>query len=481
MRLNVFALILFIVIGFSSCKKDTIISDKAIDYLVFSVDTVLFDTVFTTRGTVTKNFKIYNTSNQSISISNIRLSNGENSNYNINVDGIASSNISDLQIAENDSMYVFVEATIDPNGINQPLIVSDSIIFESGTQQTYVALVAYGQDAIYHLPNYSLPGHSKIHRFENCNSVLTNEKPHVFYGHAYVDSLCQLTIEEGAVLHFSSASLLWVSKNASLNINGTLSNPVKLGGTRLDYSFQNIPGQWEGILIEENNTGIHIDYAIIKNANNGINVKSASLEINNTKIQNMLNAGLTGTNSSYLATNLLITNCGESLLKLIGGNHDFNHCTFANFWQTDIRTSSAVQLSNQTVNNNFESIYLPLSNISFGNCIISGSLDEELAFNISNSELFEVSFKNCIINREDVSNTSYFENTISTPDDLTIEGILHHPIFTDYLNGDFSPFKQSIVNNAGDVTIGNLVPLDINGNSRTSDSAPDIGAMEFNF
>ena len=55
--------------------------------LTFSVDTIVFDTVFTTVGSTTKQFKIYNPSSKSIQIDEIELMGGDQSPFRLNVDG----------------------------------------------------------------------------------------------------------------------------------------------------------------------------------------------------------------------------------------------------------------------------------------------------------------------------------------------------------------------------------------------------------
>ena len=57
--------------------------------LSFSVDTIVFDTVFTTVGSTTKQFKIYNPSVKSVKIEEIELMGGSQSPFRINVDGEA--------------------------------------------------------------------------------------------------------------------------------------------------------------------------------------------------------------------------------------------------------------------------------------------------------------------------------------------------------------------------------------------------------
>ena len=71
-------LILFCTILFASCKKESF-TNSADAFLQTSVDTLHFDTVFTTVGSTTQFFKIINTNNKGIHISSVRLMGGANS------------------------------------------------------------------------------------------------------------------------------------------------------------------------------------------------------------------------------------------------------------------------------------------------------------------------------------------------------------------------------------------------------------------
>ena len=57
----------------TSCKKTAFYSTEN---LSFSRDTVLFDTVFTTIGSTTQQFKIYNNDSKTITIEQIELMGG---------------------------------------------------------------------------------------------------------------------------------------------------------------------------------------------------------------------------------------------------------------------------------------------------------------------------------------------------------------------------------------------------------------------
>jgi len=54
----------------SSCNKQVLLSKSN---LTFSTDTLVFDTVFTTVGSTTKSFKIYNPDERSLKIEEIEL------------------------------------------------------------------------------------------------------------------------------------------------------------------------------------------------------------------------------------------------------------------------------------------------------------------------------------------------------------------------------------------------------------------------
>lgn len=123
----IFLLLVFIIAA--SCKKEEPVDQDPSLRLGFSTDTVFFDTVFTSVGSATQIFKVFNPSEDKIIISSIELARGESSPYRFNIDGISSTRITDLEIAGKDSAFVFVKVTIDPNLANTPLVQSDSIVF----------------------------------------------------------------------------------------------------------------------------------------------------------------------------------------------------------------------------------------------------------------------------------------------------------------------------------------------------------------
>src|SRR5690606_30374098 len=124
---------LSVIITTNSCRKDLDFGPSS-GNLEFSKDTVYLDTVFTNIGSSTYNLKVYNRSNNDISIPSIRLALGEASEYRLNVDGMPGKAFENVEILAKDSMYVFIETTIDINNLpntNGEFLYTDKIEFDS--------------------------------------------------------------------------------------------------------------------------------------------------------------------------------------------------------------------------------------------------------------------------------------------------------------------------------------------------------------
>ena len=118
-------LLSFLIIFFS-CKKESFITSSDARVII-TADTLKYDTVFVTSGSVTQSFKIINDNNQKLLLSSVKLMGGNSSAYKINADGIIGPEINNLELEANDSLYVFVQVNINQNTNNLPFIVRDSI------------------------------------------------------------------------------------------------------------------------------------------------------------------------------------------------------------------------------------------------------------------------------------------------------------------------------------------------------------------
>jgi hypothetical protein len=477
----------------SACKKDEFDTNSGTK-LEFSQDTILFDTVFTSVGSSTELFTVYNTSNKSVNISSIRLATGNSSQFRLNVDGMPGREFSNIEIGPDDSIFVFVEVTVDPNNQNSPLIVTDSILFETNGNLQDVDLVAWGQDAYFH----SSPGGPGTLFFLPCNDLWLKNKPHVIYGYALVDSACSLTINEGTSVHLHPASGIIVLSSGTLKILGTETEPVLIQGDRLGEAYKDIPGQWDRIwlstltrdrLINGNPTSgpgsvnSEIKHAIIKNGNLGLQVDSfftagqPCLRMENTIIKNMVGSGLSLNGADTRVFNSIFANCGgPAAMMLFGGIYKFYHCTFANFWNNSNRQDPSVFMNNYFGSD--QGIFVRQLDAYFGNCIVYGNLENELgidSFPNAAPGLFKYHFDHAILK---------IENSFPTSNPAFYTSILRNanPLFRDYENNNYE--LDSLSSPAIDAGSALVIPVDpvlntdLNGNIRPQGASPDLGAFE---
>jgi len=112
---------------YSILQKSLLLLQARIAFIQTSADTLHFDTVFTTPALLHNRFKIFNPNNQKLRINNITTGRRHESAFKLNVDGTAGTTFTNIDIAANDSIYIFTTVTIDPANTQLPFIVQDSI------------------------------------------------------------------------------------------------------------------------------------------------------------------------------------------------------------------------------------------------------------------------------------------------------------------------------------------------------------------
>jgi len=445
-------LVIGIVIGAlcMQCRpEEEIINFNHSGGLVFERDTVLFDTVFTGRGSATKRLKIYNLNENAVQISKIELAGGGASPYQIIIDGFSSNRVEDMVLLGRDSLLVLVEVFIDPQNQSNPYLVNDSIIFETNANLQNVQLVAWGQDANY-LGNEILP----------CNTTWTSEKPYVLYAPILVDTLCTLKIDKGTKVFAAKDAFIY--SIGSIIATGTVEEPILFQNDRLEPIYQNIPGQWGGIVFVLGSGGNLMENTRIKNAINGVQLglpdqdTIPDLVLRNVIIENMSNSGILSFTSDIYAENTLIYNCMEfNCANIGGGDYIYNHCTFANFFSQN----PSFFVSDYLENN--DTLVIEDVTMTLQNSIIYGQNDDELFFDLSGQAIYNFAFT-----------ANLLKTTIEGLD--TLGNIINEdPEFIDINKTNYRLDTLSPAKDAG-LSLGILFDLD--GNKR--DIVPDIGAYE---
>ena len=495
--------IVLIVLGFvvlHSCNDEIFETSPSTGELIFSRDTIFLDTVFTNVSSSTRTFKIYNKTGNHINIPNVSLGRGEQSFYRLNVNGQSGKSFENITILPKDSIYVFVETTIDFSKVTDPLY-TDSIVFDQGSNQQDVKLVTLVQDAHFLFPERDAQGIKETivigvdDEGENIavegfylegNTVWTNDKPYVVYGYVGVNKGNSLTIEKGARVHFHQGSGLLVEKEGSLKINGTLDEKVIIQGDRLEPFYENVAGQWGTIWLRPGSKEHVINHAIIKNNTIGILMDSLAsseeptLKIDNTEIYNTSNFGLFGRATHIVGSNVVIANNGSSSLACtLGGSYNFTHTTLANYWSGSIREFPALLVNNFQVSTDTDQLQVnDLLAANFTNCIIEGNQSREFVLDENMQAGFNFNFKNNLLRFFDPSGNFLNDPLYDFEDESKYQENIFNgeSDFKDVDENEFIIGEASDANGNADLSAAQKIPFDLLGINRTA--LPDIGAYQ---
>lgn len=463
--------------------------------LQFSTDTLSFDTVFTTVGSTTLHFKVFNPYKQDLEINSIALQGGAASNFRINIDGAPELAVTDKLLRKRDSMYIFVDVNVNPNEENIPFVIEDYVVFNTNGKEQKLLLQAYGQNAhhfdlqrwkgdIGFQTSNEFPLDTTYFLLIENDTVLKAGKPYYLHENLLITEGVELKLEAGVEFYIHKDKSIYVQ--GSLKSLGTQDAPIVFRGDRLDdiypgRDYDKVPGQWGAIGLLQSSYDNTFEYTHIRNGLIGIHVdslaenKQAKVVLKNCRIENMTYASIFARNGSIVADNCLFSNSDNYLLAASGGGqYDFTNCTFANYYNwTSSRKDASVLLTNYYIEKN--TIYaVDLQRANFTNCIIDGELNNELMLSYEDSEgndipaAFNYHFDHCML-RVDYAETD--TNAVSFVETLWNKKAL---FFEPREAWDFHIDTLSAAIDAGIATHLNADIDDV-----LYDGLPDIGAYEF--
>ncbi|HVZ58012.1 MAG TPA: choice-of-anchor Q domain-containing protein [Chitinophagaceae bacterium] len=447
-----------------ACRKNQFITSPDAG-LSLSADTLHYDTVFTSAGSVTQSFKILNPNNQALRIRSVRLMGGTASAYRINADGMPGPEADNLELAAGDSLYVFVQVRIDPTTANQPFVIRDSIQVSFNGNTRVVQLEAWGQNAHY-LRNHVV----------STDENWTNDLPYVVLG--------SLTVQAGSTLHIGPGCRIYLHADAPLLVDGSLrvsggkdsADRVYFRGDRLDDPYRDYPAAWPGIYFRSASQQNRLDYAVIRNAYQALALQEPAtpttpvLELNQCLIDNAYDAGIIALHSSIRATNCLISNCGKNLVLAKGGDYSFVHCTVASYSNNFFLHKDPVLFLSNYVSVGGQAQAADLQAV-FRNCIFwgdDGTVDDEVVTARDGSAAFQAILDHALLK-------------VKTPSsDLTTNQVLQNlPPQFDSINAsrNYYNFRLKPGSPALDAGVDAGVTLDLDGNPRPV-GLPDLGCYE---
>ena len=472
----------------ASCADDESFSTSRGDVLSFSVDTLKMDTTFSNVPTPTRSFWVYNRTGKALRCQLVRLENGNQKGYRVNVDGSylgseAGFQTQNVEIRKGDSIRVFVELTSAMQNSEEPQLVSDNLVFalESGVEQK-VNLRAFSWDAM------------KLNSLEvKEDKLLESTLPVVVYGGIRVDSAATLTIAPGTQLYFHENAGLQVF--GSLKIEGEKDREVVMRGDRLDHMFDYLPydrtpGQWQGIRLMSSAHDCRISFADIHSAYNAVMIEPGDatkqkLLIENATVHNSQGYGVRVDSAKVQILNSQITNCLKHPLYVEGGDVEVNGCTIAQFYPFDGRRESAIGFVS------------PLPRFEVRNSLVTGYHDDEVVWTPpssssesasggsssegSSAEIpFNFLFDHCVLRTEKLETDDSLKFTHVVYEDIkdtTVFAEKHFRLFdTDNLKYDFHLRKESAA--IGKADAETLPATDRDGLPRKKEQ-PAAGCFEY--
>lgn len=460
-QLSSILFVFVLLIAVSSCRKERL-NTSSEARLEIGRDSLRFDTVFTTAGSITKFFVIRNDNNQKINISNIQLMGGTASAFKMNVDGLQGVQFNNLELAANDSMYVFVRVNVNPTAANQPFVIKDSVRIQWNGNTQHKQLEAWGQNAHY-IRSTIFQG----------NFTWTNNKPYVILGGMIVDTNSTLTIQKGTRIHLNADAPFIV--DGTLIVNGTKTDSVVFRSNRLDEPYRDYPGAWPGIYFRGSSRNNVLTYTYIKNAYQGVIAEKPSgnanpkLTLNNCYIDNIFDIGVLGINTSITANNCLISNCGNNIALVYGGTYSFTHVTAVSVSNLFIAHKNPALIITNFAKQNNQILSSPL-NASFTNSIIwgdEGFVDNEVVTEKQGTDALNLTFNNVLYRAKTDPSNTILNNSIKN----------QLPLFDSVnVSSRFYSFKLKSASPAINKGIVTALTTDIEGNPRLG--LPDLGCYE---
>ncbi|MEL6592351.1 MAG: choice-of-anchor Q domain-containing protein [Bacteroidota bacterium] len=502
-QLALLGLTVGILLGMWSCERPTNPVEEGT--LSFNVDTVKFDSIFTTFLAPSERLIVRNTQNQAVKISRIWLEDSPETQFEMIIDGLQTTDTSDIVIAANDSMHIFVNHT----STLQDNFIEEFINFEIGDETQQMLIYGKVIDAYFLRARLRQSGDSLGIEgfFFDQDTTLRPGKPIVMDGPIFVTEGTTVTIEPGTEIFFTPYKFGFQDDDgvpffalfSTLIVNGTLVaegepfDPIVLQGSRFDSLFLENPAQWRGVWFSSTSRDNRLRHVEIKNALFGVRVDSLSLtpnpkvDIQHCLIKNMGLFGVWGqgfdqTGATFSSApairmeNSIVNTCKERTVFIDGGGkYDFFNCTFANFNLFRFsRRSPQILVRNYRIVDNTGLVFP--SYTRFVNSIIWGSEEDEFVIDtLIDGPFDELTLENCIVRITEENDTAvgpHLVNSLKNTD----------PLFADYFSKNYRILEGSPAIDAGiDVIEGSTGYIfDYRADNDSLRSSPfDIGAFEF--
>jgi hypothetical protein len=405
--------------------------------LSYSDSIVVFDTILANTRSTTQRLMVYNRNNKAIKISQIVLGNINNTTFSIAINGKKSNNFNNVEILGRDSLLVLVEVYAPVQSqVYTTSLDSLNFFYNQRTEKVYL---------------FSLNESARIlsNKVVTTTEVWNKSRPYLIMDSVIVAKNAKLIIEDSVQVYFFNKAFMRVQ--GELQLNGKAENLISLKSYRKEFSLENQPALWQGIILDSNSKTT-ISHAEIRNAIIGIKSINSEVFLESVFIRNMSVHGVYFQNVQATLVNTIFSNCFSSSLQIRdGGKYIFQHCTITDYDYNFFRIQPCLYIDN--VSNKALAC-------TFQNSIIWGNRSEELS--LSSNVLDKVNFQNSILKTR-VNNLSTTQSMVN------IDPLFQDSYYQDFRLKEGSPAiaKGAFIN----------ILSDYLGVTRTN--PPDIGAFQY--
>lgn len=431
----------------SGCERDFSNAPAAAD-LVFSSDTVSFDTIYAGFPTPTLRVALRNVGDDDVTIGSVALAGGESSPFMVNINGVSACHAESLRLCSGDSLLVFVSVRdASVNGGFAFRGLSDRIVATGGANEWRTNLSAV------------------VRNVKNMGGVLSADEQWLCDSIPYLVSDSVVVGPQATLLVGPGVSVL-MGRDASFLVEGRLVGAAEprrrssFSPVRSDGIYSSVPGQWGGIHLAAGALA-DLRYCDVACASEALVCdSSSSLVADGLWIRDASRTGVSLTEAEAVLTNSIVSDCGGGAFSVVGGRVGLRHVTVADYYSWDYRKVAALRFCASDDSN---------ARLVVDNSIIVGSLSAEVE--VDSLSASSALFRSSLVKAE--------KKKVGEKADVFVDcAVANDAHFADRRSADFHLTERSAAVGLADASLAGDLPTDFEGVLREADAPWCAGALQ---
>ncbi len=431
----------------TGCERDFFHTPGARD-IVFSADTLSFDTIYAGFTTPTRRLLVRNVGDEDVTLDRIVLEGGASSPFMVNIGGLPSADAQGVRLCGGDSLFVFFS-------VQEPRVagglalgrLSDRLIV-SGGANSWAAVVQ-----------------AVVRNVEVAPSAVSADVQWLCDSIPYLveDSLA---VESGATLLIGPGVTVLMDRGAVVSVEGRLvvaAEPARRSSfapLRSDGFYESIPGQWGGVRLGGGALA-DVSYCDFACPSFGFLCdSSSSLSADGVWIRDVAKAGVAASMADVRMSNSIVSDCGGGAFSLRGGRAILRHVTVADYYSWDHRSVPALS---------FGAAGSDEASLTVDNSIIVGGLSAEVE--ADSMEVGRAQIRHSLVKAD--------KKKVSAASDVFVGCVVATDArFADRLSADYHLTESSAAIGLADRSLAADLPSDFEGAFRRADEPWHAGALQ---